>query len=93
MLILTSVQGILHAGHRTYCSLRQVLKADLHLADVDESCWSAHVSKSFSGMRNEEVFKQNLLSASEVPMQDFFRGFEIQTAEGLEGGGRPKSPR
>eukprot|EP00983_Pelagomonas_calceolata_P021402 670529-Pelagomonas_calceolata.AAC.1 len=33
---------------------RQVLKADLHLADMDESCWPAQVSKSFSGMRNEE---------------------------------------
>eukprot|EP00983_Pelagomonas_calceolata_P008439 276091-Pelagomonas_calceolata.AAC.1 len=51
-------------------TLRQVLKAGLHLADVDESCWSAHVSKSLSGMRNEEVFKQKMLSASKIPMQD-----------------------
>eukprot|EP00983_Pelagomonas_calceolata_P062598 1147361-Pelagomonas_calceolata.AAC.1 len=55
----------------TVKTLRQVLKADLHLADMDESCWSAHVSKSFSGMRNKEVFKQRLLSASKIPMQDF----------------------
>eukprot|EP00983_Pelagomonas_calceolata_P076078 1153270-Pelagomonas_calceolata.AAC.1 len=52
-------------------TLRQVLKADLHLANMDESCWSAHVSKPFSGMRNEEVFKQKLLSASKISMQDF----------------------
>eukprot|EP00983_Pelagomonas_calceolata_P010248 333113-Pelagomonas_calceolata.AAC.1 len=40
-------------------TLRQVLEADLHLADMDESCWSAYVSKSFSGMRNEEVCEQS----------------------------------
>eukprot|EP00983_Pelagomonas_calceolata_P023773 748589-Pelagomonas_calceolata.AAC.2 len=57
-------------------TLRQVLKADSFLAEMDESCWSAHVSKSFSGMRNEEVFKKKLLSASKIPMQDFLRGFE-----------------
>eukprot|EP00983_Pelagomonas_calceolata_P032920 1031127-Pelagomonas_calceolata.AAC.1 len=38
---------------------------------MDESCRSAHVSTSFNGMRNEEVFKQKLLSASKNPMQDF----------------------
>eukprot|EP00983_Pelagomonas_calceolata_P082578 1155965-Pelagomonas_calceolata.AAC.4 len=32
--------------------LRQVLKADLHLPNMDNSCWSAHVSQAFSGMRN-----------------------------------------
>eukprot|EP00983_Pelagomonas_calceolata_P072252 1151633-Pelagomonas_calceolata.AAC.1 len=37
---------------------------------MDESCWSAHVSKSFSGIRNEKVFKEKLLSAFKVPMQD-----------------------
>eukprot|EP00983_Pelagomonas_calceolata_P031890 1001347-Pelagomonas_calceolata.AAC.1 len=52
-------------------TLRQVLKADLHLAEMDESCWSAQVSKSFSGMHNEEVFKQKFLSASKIFMQDF----------------------
>eukprot|EP00983_Pelagomonas_calceolata_P063235 1147639-Pelagomonas_calceolata.AAC.3 len=52
-------------------TLRQVLKADLHLAGRGESCWSVHVSESLSGMRNEEVFKQNMLSASKIPMQDF----------------------
>eukprot|EP00983_Pelagomonas_calceolata_P008399 275295-Pelagomonas_calceolata.AAC.1 len=48
---------------------------------------------SFSGMRNEEVFKQKMLSAAKIPMQDFFRGFEVQTAEGLEGSGCPQSPK
>eukprot|EP00983_Pelagomonas_calceolata_P011629 375075-Pelagomonas_calceolata.AAC.1 len=38
---------------------------------MEKSCWSAHVSKSFSGMRDEEVFRQGLLSASKIPMQDF----------------------
>eukprot|EP00983_Pelagomonas_calceolata_P063039 1147558-Pelagomonas_calceolata.AAC.2 len=56
------------ASNETLC---QVLKADVHLADRGESCWSAHVSKSSSGMRDEEVFKQKLLSASKIPMQDF----------------------
>eukprot|EP00983_Pelagomonas_calceolata_P127134 1161372-Pelagomonas_calceolata.AAC.1 len=51
--------------------LCQVLKADLHLADRGESCWSARASKSFNGMRNEEVFKQKMLRASKIPMQDF----------------------
>eukprot|EP00983_Pelagomonas_calceolata_P124714 1161134-Pelagomonas_calceolata.AAC.2 len=32
-----------------------VLKADSHLADRDESVWSAHVSAAFSGMRNERL--------------------------------------
>eukprot|EP00983_Pelagomonas_calceolata_P010914 353298-Pelagomonas_calceolata.AAC.1 len=48
-------------------TLRQVLKADLHLADMDESCWSAHVSKSFSGMRNEEVQTAEGLEGSGCP--------------------------
>uniref|UniRef100_A0A7S3VU70 Reverse transcriptase zinc-binding domain-containing protein n=1 Tax=Dunaliella tertiolecta TaxID=3047 RepID=A0A7S3VU70_DUNTE len=60
--------NMLNSNSKTLC---QVLKADLHLADMDESCWSAHVSKSFNGMRNEEVFKRKLLSASKIPMQDF----------------------
>eukprot|EP00983_Pelagomonas_calceolata_P071934 1151456-Pelagomonas_calceolata.AAC.1 len=41
------------------------------LADKDNSCLSAHVSKAFSGMRTEDTFKQNILSASKTPMQDF----------------------
>eukprot|EP00983_Pelagomonas_calceolata_P013224 422334-Pelagomonas_calceolata.AAC.1 len=53
-------------------ALRQELKADLHLADsVKESCWSAYVSVAFSGMRNEDTFKQKMPSASKTPMQDF----------------------
>eukprot|EP00983_Pelagomonas_calceolata_P001599 53669-Pelagomonas_calceolata.AAC.1 len=34
-----------------------------------------------------------MLSASKIPMQDVFRGFEVQTSEGFEGSGRPESPR
>eukprot|EP00983_Pelagomonas_calceolata_P052547 1142883-Pelagomonas_calceolata.AAC.1 len=40
---------------------RQVLKADLHLADRDDSCWSAHVFKALSGMCNGDVFQQKVL--------------------------------
>eukprot|EP00983_Pelagomonas_calceolata_P016905 531826-Pelagomonas_calceolata.AAC.1 len=54
-------------------TLREVLKADLYLDDRDESCWFAHVSKAFSGMHNEEMFKQRMLSASnlKISMQEF----------------------
>eukprot|EP00983_Pelagomonas_calceolata_P126918 1161350-Pelagomonas_calceolata.AAC.3 len=51
-------------------TLRQVLKADLHLADRNGSCWSAHVSKAFSGVRNVDVFQQKMLSAYKITMQD-----------------------
>eukprot|EP00983_Pelagomonas_calceolata_P007393 240968-Pelagomonas_calceolata.AAC.1 len=47
------------------------VKADLHLANREESCWSAHVSTAFSGMRYEDIFEQKMLSASKIPMQDF----------------------
>eukprot|EP00983_Pelagomonas_calceolata_P075121 1152858-Pelagomonas_calceolata.AAC.1 len=52
-------------------ALRKVLKADLHLADRDASIWSAHVSRVLSGMQNEDVFKQKMLSAFKIPVQDF----------------------
>eukprot|EP00983_Pelagomonas_calceolata_P129689 1161626-Pelagomonas_calceolata.AAC.3 len=52
-------------------TLRQVLKADLHLADRDDSCWSAHVSKAFTGMCNDDMFEQKMLSAPKITMQDF----------------------
>eukprot|EP00983_Pelagomonas_calceolata_P059564 1145964-Pelagomonas_calceolata.AAC.1 len=39
-------------------TLRQVLKADSHLADRNDSCWSAHVSKAFSGMCDRDMFIQ-----------------------------------
>eukprot|EP00983_Pelagomonas_calceolata_P108958 1159508-Pelagomonas_calceolata.AAC.3 len=45
-------------------------EANLHLADRDEFCWSALVSKAFSGRRNEDMFKPVMLSASSIPMQD-----------------------
>eukprot|EP00983_Pelagomonas_calceolata_P079958 1154929-Pelagomonas_calceolata.AAC.2 len=50
---------------------RQVLKVNLHLADRDDSCWSAHVSKAFNGMRNGKMFKQKMMSASKTSMQNF----------------------
>eukprot|EP00983_Pelagomonas_calceolata_P010336 335670-Pelagomonas_calceolata.AAC.1 len=52
-------------------TLRQVLKADLYLANRHEFWWSAHVSTAYSGMRYEDMFKQKMLSASKIPMQDF----------------------
>eukprot|EP00983_Pelagomonas_calceolata_P028406 889780-Pelagomonas_calceolata.AAC.1 len=52
-------------------TLHQVLKADSHLTDRDDSCWFSHVPKAFKGMRNEDVFNQKTLSASKIPMQDF----------------------
>eukprot|EP00983_Pelagomonas_calceolata_P009292 300061-Pelagomonas_calceolata.AAC.1 len=61
-------ERMLVSNSETQC---QVLKAELDLADRGESCWFAHVSKSSSGMHNEEVFKQKLLSASKIPVQNF----------------------
>eukprot|EP00983_Pelagomonas_calceolata_P042968 1138722-Pelagomonas_calceolata.AAC.1 len=52
-------------------TFRRVLKANLKIANSEESCWSAHVSTAVSGMRYEDVFKQKMLSASKIPMQDF----------------------
>eukprot|EP00983_Pelagomonas_calceolata_P020707 651202-Pelagomonas_calceolata.AAC.1 len=40
-------------------TLRQVLKADLHLAARDDSCWSAHMFEAVSGMRNQDLSKRN----------------------------------
>jgi len=51
--------------------LRRVLRADLHLASFDSSCWSAEVSNAFGGMRNGDSFKQNMLRAEKIPMQKF----------------------
>eukprot|EP00983_Pelagomonas_calceolata_P079752 1154840-Pelagomonas_calceolata.AAC.5 len=51
-------------------TLCQVLKLDLSLANRDESCWSAHVSAAFSGMHNENMFRQGMLSASKISMQE-----------------------
>lgn len=51
--------------------LRRVLKADLHLASFDKSCWSAQVSNAFSGLQNGALFKQKLLGASKIPLQEF----------------------
>eukprot|EP00983_Pelagomonas_calceolata_P027983 877897-Pelagomonas_calceolata.AAC.1 len=62
-------------------ALRRVLKADLNLANSEESCWSAHVSKSFNGMRNEDMFTHNA-ECFQDPHAGFQSGFEVQTAEG-----------
>ena len=49
-------------------TLRRVLKADLHLASFDSSCWSAQVS---NGLQSSAMFKQKMLRATQVPMQEF----------------------
>eukprot|EP00983_Pelagomonas_calceolata_P044003 1139113-Pelagomonas_calceolata.AAC.11 len=51
-------------------TLRRVLKEDLHPANREESCWSAHVSTALSGMPYEDIFKQKMLSAFKILMQD-----------------------
>jgi len=43
--------------------------ADFHLADMDKSCWSAHASKSFSGMHNEEVFTLHYITSKKASSQ------------------------
>ena len=53
-------------------TLRRVLKADLHLASFDSSCWSAQVSNAFNGLQSSaRMFKQKMLRATQVPMQEF----------------------
>ena len=52
-------------------TLRRVLKADLHLASYDSSCWSAQVSNVFNGLQGGAMFKQKMLRATQVPMQVF----------------------
>ena len=37
-------------------TLRRVLKADLHLASFDSSCWSAQVSNVFNGLQSSAMF-------------------------------------
>ena len=52
-------------------TLRRVLKADLHLASFNSSCWSAQVSNAFNGLQSSAMFKQKMLRATQVPMQEF----------------------
>ena len=52
-------------------TLRRVLKADLHLSSFDSSCWSAQVSNAFNGLQSSAMFKQKMLTATQVPMQEF----------------------
>jgi len=52
-------------------TLRRVLKADLHFASFDSSRWSAQVSNAFNGLQSSAMFKQKMLRATQVPMQEF----------------------
>ena len=52
-------------------TLRRVLKADLYLASFHSSCWSAQVSNAFNGLQSSAMFKQKMLRATQVPMQEF----------------------
>ena len=52
-------------------TLRRVMKADLHLASFDNSCWSAQVSNAFNGLQGSAMFKQKMLRITQVPMQEF----------------------
>ena len=52
-------------------TLRRVLKADLHLASFDSSCWSAQVLNAFNGLQGSAMFKQKMLRATQDPMQEF----------------------
>jgi len=44
-------------------TLRRVLKADLHLASFDSSCWSAQVSNACNGLQSSAMFNQKMLRA------------------------------
>ena len=48
-----------------------MLKADLYLASFDSSCWTAQVSNAFNGLQGSAMFKQKMLRATQVPMQEF----------------------
>ena len=65
-------------------TLRRVLKADLHLASFDSSCWSAQVSNAFNGLQSSAMFKQKMLRATQVPIQVHLQ-FAFQTFKGMEG--------
>ena len=60
--------GMLDSNSET---LRRVLKADWHLASFDSTCWSAQVSNAFNGLQISAMFKQKMLRATQVPMQEF----------------------
>ena len=65
-------------------TLRRVLKADLHLASFDSSCWSAQVSNAFNGLQGSAMFKQKMLSHTGSHARVHLR-FAFQTFEGMEG--------
>ena len=54
------LNGMLDSNSET---LRRVLKADLHLASFDSSCWSAQVSNACNGLQSSAMFNQKMLRA------------------------------
>jgi len=48
-----------------------VLKADLHLASFDSSCWSAQVSNAFNGLQGSAMFKQKMRRATQPCKSSF----------------------
>ena len=40
-------------------TLRRVMKADLHLASFDSSCWSAQVLIAFNGLQSSAMLTEN----------------------------------
>ena len=59
-------------------TLRRVLKADLHLASFNSSCWSAQVSNVFNRLQGSAIVKQKMLRANQVPMQGFICNFRFR---------------
>jgi hypothetical protein len=65
-------------------TLRRVLKADLHLASFDSSCWSAQVSNAFNGQQGSAIQTENAESHTGSHARVHLR-FAFQTFEGMEG--------
>ena len=65
-------------------TLRRVLKADLHLASFDSSCWSAKVSNAFNGLQSSVVQTENAESHTGSHARVHLR-FAFHTFEGMEG--------
>ena len=75
--------SMLNSNSETLC---RVLKADLHLASFDSSCWSAQVSNAFNGLQGSAMFKQKMLRATQVASHaKVHLRFAFQTFEGMEG--------
>ena len=69
------------------CSHHQkfLLKADLHLASFDSSCWSAQVSNAFNGLQGSAMFKQKKAESHTGSHARVHLRFAFQTSEGMEG--------